>query len=216
MIMTIKDLIQEYKENIILKNLYGQATDKCINIYLRLMEALERGVPYYDEPADKLVQWQIELKQVKDYDSAALVFFDMSIKGASKKITAILSYYYLSKILAKKPLSNFYRMRALIVYKRSSIFINYAEKAMTQHYAGNLNNRNFFDILLLSDVYNGWNGIFGEDIFAQLKEESTRIASIHQYFTKDEVLEEGKKACKSLNEYISKMLESPYFPFVEQ
>ena len=72
-------------------------------------------------------------------------------------------------------------MRALIVYKRSSTFINYAEKAMTQHYAGNLNNRNFFDILLLSDVYNGWNGIFGEDIFAQLKEESTRIASIHQY-----------------------------------
>ena len=140
----------------------------------------------------------------------------MSIKGASKKITAILSYYYLSKILTIRPLSNFYRMRALIVYKRSSTFIYYAEKAMTQHYVGNLNNKNFFDILLLSDVYKGWNGNFGEDAFAQLMKDSTRIASIHQYFTKNEVLEEGNKACKSINEYISKMLESPYFPFTEQ
>jgi hypothetical protein len=217
---TIKDLIQEYRELVILKNRTPKMTKGILEIFEELMDALEAGL-YEDTCTNsKTVQWQKELAQVTDYESAALAFYDMSVRGFNKNLASLLSFYFASKVInsTSSPITkeNFHSLRAVVVFKRSSKFLYYAEKAMNQHYSGKLNNKNFFDVLLLSDVFLGWNGNIITNTFSQLKEKSSNISVIHNYLTRNDILVEGQKACRAIFDSISDMLKYPYFTVSER
>lgn len=84
--MTIKELIERYRIEYSTMQLLGkdnvfEATNETLK---ELANALLRGSDEFVDEGE-LVQWQKELNEVTDYQSAMLAFFDMEVRGISKR-----------------------------------------------------------------------------------------------------------------------------------
>ena len=214
--MTINKLIQKYKVEKISGILNNNTPISTLN---ELAQALKRGVPLGMHGQEE-VQWQKELKEVDDVLTASIAFYDMFLNNIMKKAAATLAYYYTTKVIENQYYpenirKNAYCMRAVVVFKNISIFLKYSDTARKKYYNGPLSENQFFDLMLLSDVYSGWNNDLNSSIFNKsIKEQVPNVASNHPSFTKAEIVNKGQEASNAMYDLISFILKNSSFPII--
>lgn len=136
--------------------------------------------------------------------TACLLFSEMSMNKIGD-ISPLLAYYYgtlaqsqdtipaHSKIDAR-------RMRLFAMFKNMDAFdraIMFAH-APISGYTGTLNDQEFFDFLIMSDVYSVCNSDDSSPLLQSLKRQTIEKTSKHSKFSKHEIMKEGEKAHKAL------------------
>ena len=74
-------------------------------------------------------------------------------------------------------------------------------------YEGNLTESEFFDILLLSDVYKAWDSDPSSSMLSNLQKQAPKVASLHPSFSRSQVLSEGELAHKALFDVIEPIVK---------
>lgn len=208
--MTIKELIERYRIEYSTMQLLGkdnvfEATNETLK---ELANALLRGSDEFVDEGE-LVQWQKELNEVTDYQSAMLAFFDMEVRGISKRVSAYLAYYYASMLIDDQLKSNesaedAYYMRSMIVFKNMNAFFDQVHWIRKDQdlYKGQLDERQFNDLLLLANVYCAWNVETDNPSWDNVRRQVPIVASNHPGFSKTEVIKVGLEASDAMFKYI--------------
>ena len=84
--MTIKELIQEYKEERALGTMYN-VESRVMNTFRNISDAMYRNLIVNKKEA----LWQKELNEVSDNSAAMFAFFEMSQRKIDQKLSAVLS-----------------------------------------------------------------------------------------------------------------------------
>lgn len=207
--MTINQLILQYPFTRIFSHLSGNE-EELMKLLTELSVAIRRGADIGIEEA----QWQKELKEVSD-DSAALnAFYEMFIRGISKKLSAIFVYYFATRVIKNAVVypSNFaldaYYMRSVVIFKNMNLFLNLLSSAKRDFYNGRLGDNQMFDIFLLANVYSSSGTELDGPIFRKIIAQAPEVAANHPDFTKSEIVEEGLIAADSLYESIDWKLKN--------
>ena len=217
--MTIKELINKYK----VEKAFSVITENkatIIDTLNQLSDALLKGVPY-GMHGNEEVQWQKELKEVTDISSAMLAFYEMSLRGINKLASSKLAFYYASKIISENKFPNdviisAYVIRSVVIFNNMDNFLDFARWAKEDYYSGDLDNTQFFDLLLLANVYSGWINPLGSPQFEKMKQQATNVASNHQGFDKSQIIREGLMASESIEKLFAHALQNSSFPIVPE
>lgn len=136
--------------------------------------------------------------------TACLLFSEMSLTKIGE-LSPLLAYYYgtltqsqdsiptHSKIDAR-------RMRLFAMFKNLEAFdraIMFAH-APISGYTGNLNDQEFFDFLIMSDVYHVWDSDESSPLLQSLKRQTIEKTSNYSKYNKDSIMKEGDEAHKAL------------------
>lgn len=143
-----------------------------------------------------------------------MAFFEMSVRKIGGDIPALLCYYYSSLVANDSSLpvnirANGYRFRAFVEFKNMdkwNIIMSMAQ-APFNGYEGNLTESEFFDILLLSDVYKAWDSDPSSSMLSNLQKQAPKVASLHPSFSRSQVLSEGELAHKALFDVIEPIVK---------
>ena len=80
-------------------------------------------------------------------------------------------------------------------------------QAPINEYNGNLTETEFFDILLLSDVYKAWDSDPNSSLLDKLKRQAPNVAAMHPNLSRGQVLTEGDLAHKALFDIIETLVK---------
>lgn len=201
--MTINQLILQYPYTRIVSHLSGNE-EELMKLLTELSVAIRRGGA---DIGIEEVQWQKELKEVSDDNAALNAFYEMFIRGISKKLSAIFVYYFAARVIKNKAYpSNYaldaYYMRSVVIFKNMNLFLNLLSSAKRDFYNGRLGDNQIFDIFLLANVYSSSGTELDGPIFRNIIAQTPVVAANHPDFTKSEIVEEGLIAADSLYEYI--------------
>lgn len=205
--MTIKEFVQKYKE----ERIIGNSDDSVQKTLKGLSDALYRGAIEHKEEA----QWQIELKDVSDYYSAMFAFYAMTMNKIDQKISAVLSYYYASRVLKGDCTEGLkkvaYCVRATVVFRNNSLFQDYC--GWINNYEGELQNKgHFFNILLLADYYCAEGNLLNSEVYDKMAPIAKKVAMFHSEYSKEQVILLGLEASEYLYNYICNCIKNPSFP----
>ena len=200
--MTINQLILQYPYTRIVSHLSGNE-ENLMKLLTELSVAIRRGADIGLEE----VQWQKELKEVSDDNAALNAFYEMFIRGISKKLSAVFVYYFSTRVINNKvyPSSyalDAYYMRSVVIFKNMNLFLNFLSFTKRDFYNGRLGNNQIFDIFLLANVYSSYGTVLDGPIFRKIIAQTPKVAANHPDFTKSEIVEEGLIAADSLYEHI--------------
>lgn len=201
--MTINQLILQYPYTRIVSHLSGNE-EELMKLLTELSVAIRRGGA---DIGIEEVQWQKELKEVSDDNAALNAFYEMFIRGISKKLSAIFVYYFAARVInneeypSKYALDAYY-MRSVVIFKNMNLFLNLLSSAKRDFYNGRLGDNQIFDIFLLANVYSSSGTELDGPIFRNIIAQTPVVAANHPDFTKSEIVEEGLIAADSLYEYI--------------
>ena len=193
--MTLKQAITKYRQ---LK--VAEATTMALNGHLQSIK--EDTVNLFHQVNEILGTMRNDYTD--DPFSACLLFSEMAIRKIGE-LTPFFAYYYgtlaqsqdtipaHSKIDAR-------RMRLFAMFKNldafdRSIMLAYAP---ISGYLGKLNDQEFFDFLIMSDVYLVWDSDDNSPLLQSLKNQTLKNKRKHLKFSKDEIVNEGEKAHKAL------------------
>lgn len=201
--MTINQLILQYPYTRIVSHLSGNE-EELMKLLTGLSVAIRRGGA---DIGIEEVQWQKELKEVSDDNAALNAFYEMFIRGISKKLSAIFVYYFAARVINNEEYpSNYaldaYYMRSVVIFKNMNLFLNLLSSAKRDFYNGRLGDNQIFDIFLLANVYSSSGTELDGPIFRNIIAQTPVVAANHPDFTKSEIVEEGLIAADSLYEYI--------------
>ncbi len=201
--MTINQLILQYPYTRIVSHLSGNE-EELMKLLTELSVAIRRGGA---DIGIEEVQWQKELKEVSDDNAALNAFYEMFIRGISKKLSAIFVYYFAARVINNEEYpSNYaldaYYMRSVVIFKNMNLFLNLLSSAKRDFYNGRLGDNQIFDIFLLANVYSSSGTELDGPIFRNIIAQTPIVAANHPDFTKSEIVEEGLIAADSLYEYI--------------
>lgn len=201
--MTINQLILQYPYTRIVSHLSGNE-EELMKLLTELSVAIRRGGA---DIGIEEVQWQKELKEVSDDNAALNAFYEMFIRGISKKLSAIFVYYFAARVINNEEYpSNYaldaYYMRSVVIFKNMNLFLNLLSSAKRDFYNGRLGDNQMFDIFLLANVYSSSGTELDGPIFRNIIAQTPVVAANHPDFTKSEIVEEGLIAADSLYEYI--------------
>lgn len=210
--MTINQLILQYPYTRIVSHLSGNE-EELIKLLNELSIAIRRGA----DIGNKEVQWQKELKEISDDNAALNVFYEMFIRGISRKLSAIFVYYFATRVIKNKAYpSNYaldaYYTRSVVIFKNMNLFLNLLSSAKRDFYNGRLGDNQIFDVFLLANVYSSSGTELDGPIFRKIVAQTPGVAANHPSFTKSEIVKEGLIVSDSVYEYISRELEDSYFP----
>ena len=123
--MTINQLILQYPYTRIVSHLSGNE-EELMKLLTELSVAIRRGGA---DIGIEEVQWQKELKEVSDDNAALNAFYEMFIRGISKKLSAIFVYYFAARVINNEEYpSNYaldaYYMRSVVIFKNMNLFLN--------------------------------------------------------------------------------------------
>lgn len=217
--MTIKQILQQYKT----EKAVSAISDNTLSILKTLQMlsiAIHRGVPE-GMHGNEEVQWQKELKEIDDYATAMLGFYEMSIRGIDKRATSKLAYYFASRLIKENRypqdvIINAYVIRSIVIFNNISDFLDYARWAKDGYYSGEMDNRQFFDIFLLANVYCGWINPIGSPQFEKIKQQSSSVANNHSNFDRTQIMRFGLEASDSVTDLIAHCLKNSSFPIVPE
>lgn len=206
--MTINQLILQFPYIRIVSHLSGNE-EELMKLLTELSVAIRRGADIGIEE----VQWQKELKEVSDDNAALNAFYEMFIRGISKKLSAIFVYYFATRVIKSEVYpSNFaldaYYMRSVVIFKNMNLFLNLLSSAKRDFYNGRLGDNQMFDIFLLANVYSSSGTELDGPIFRKIIAQAPEVAANHPDFTKSEIVEEGLIAADSLYESIDWKLKN--------
>ena len=201
--MTINQLILQYPYTRIVSHLSGNE-EELMKLLTELSVAIRRGGA---DIGIEEVQWQKELKEVSDDNAALNAFYEMFIRGISKKLSAIFVYYFAARVINNEEYpSNYaldaYYMRSVVIFKNMNLFLNLLSSAKRDFYNGRLDDNQIFDIFLLANVYSSSGTELDGPIFRNIIAQTPVVAANHPDFTKSEIVEEGLIAADSLYKYI--------------
>ena len=201
--MTINQLILQYPYTRIVSHLSGNE-EELMKLLTELSVAIRRGGA---DIGIEEVQWQKELKEVSDDNAALNAFYEMFIRGISKKLSAIFVYYFAARVINNEEYpSNYaldaYYMRSVVIFKNMNLFLNLLSSAKRDFYNGRLGDNQIFDIFLLANVYSSSGTELDGPIFRNIIAQTPVVAANHPDFTKSEIVEEGLIAADSLYEHI--------------
>ena len=201
--MTINQLILQYPYTRIVSHLSGNE-EELMKLLTELSVAIRKGGA---DIGIEEVQWQKELKEVSDDNAALNAFYEMFIRGISKKLSAIFVYYFAARVINNEEYpSNYaldaYYMRSVVIFKNMNLFLNLLSSAKRDFYNGRLGDNQIFDIFLLANVYSSSGTELDGPIFRNIIAQTPVVAANHPDFTKSEIVEEGLIAADSLYEYI--------------
>lgn len=140
-----------------------------------------------------------------DVFSATLLFSEMSLRKIGQ-FSPFLAYYYgtLSQRLNTVPdhsKTDALRLRLFAIFQYLEIFdrfINLAHTAPMMGYEGNLSMEQFFDFLIMADAYRVWDSDESSSMLNSIKRLVNQHKANHPQFTREQIIEEGKKAHKAL------------------
>ena len=201
--MTMNQLILQYPYTRIVSHLSGNE-EELMKLLTELSVAIRKGGA---DIGIEEVQWQKELKEVSDDNAALNAFYEMFIRGISKKLSAIFVYYFAARVINNEEYpSNYaldaYYMRSVVIFKNMNLFLNLLSSAKRDFYNGRLGDNQIFDIFLLANVYSSSGTELDGPIFRNIIAQTPVVAANHPDFTKSEIVEEGLIAADSLYEYI--------------
>ena len=201
--MTINQLILQYPYTRIVSHLSGNE-EELMKLLTELSVAIRRGGA---DIGIEEVQWQKELKEVSDDNAALNAFYEMFIRGISKKLSAIFVYYFAARVINNEEYPSSYAldayyMRSVVIFKNMNLFLNLLSSAKRDFYNGRLGDNQIFDIFLLANVYSSSGTELDGPIFRNIIAQTPVVAANHPDFTKSEIVEEGLIAADSLYEYI--------------
>lgn len=205
------DLIYEY-----LQNRVGSALVQKDNSPL-IMEILNKIALEFKKDNS----WQEELRSCIDkyawMNEGVLmsVFYEMFVRKIGNNLPMLLAYVYSSRVAKDESFSltnrlEGYKIRAKIVFgsmDRLDRVMILARTAPMGKYRGSLDDNQFFDILLLSDVYKAWNQNDDDELFAKIKLQAPRVAQVHSGLTKQKVLKEGELAHKAVLNIVERLIK---------
>lgn len=145
---------------------------------------------------------------------AMSAFFEMFALKIGPDAPIMLCYYYSSRVANDNSFPTNVRamgnmFRAFITFKamdKLNMAFNLACNAPIACYRGRLNNQQFFDLALLSDVYKAWNS-GNSKLLNKLKKQAPLVASNHPTFSKEEIIKEGELAHEAVFNIISSILK---------
>ena len=201
--MTINQLILQYPYTRIVSHLSGNE-EELMKLLTELSVAIRRGGA---DIGIEEVQWQKELKEVSDDNAALNAFYEMFIRGISKKLSAIFVYYFAARVINNEEYPSSYAldayyMRSVVIFKNMNLFLNLLSSAKRDFYNGRLGDNQIFDIFLLANVYSSSGTELDGPIFRNIIAQTPVVAANHPDFTKSEIVEESLIAADSLYEYI--------------
>ncbi len=159
-------------------------------------------------------KWRCSSIEAPTDTIAMCAFFEMFARKIGGDATIMLCYYYSSRVANDHSLPNRTRIegnkyRAFIVFKGMEKFnmaINLACNSHISGYRGNLNTNQFFDLLLLSDVYKAWDADSNSSMLQNLKKQAPFVAANHSTFSKQQIINEGELAHEALLNVISNII----------
>ncbi|MBQ2506917.1 MAG: hypothetical protein II530_00310 [Bacteroidaceae bacterium] len=199
----LNELLKHYSATKILFEVEGKdSTQESVQILRQIEDVLKKN------------EWKITSSSVENNSLAMMAFFEMSVREIGGDIPALLCYYYSSLVANDSSLpvnirANGYRFRAFVEFKNMdkwNIIMSMAQ-APFNGYEGNLTESEFFDILLLSDVYKAWDSDPSSSMLSNLQKQAPKVASLHPSFSRSQVLSEGELAHKALFDVIEPIVK---------
>ena len=152
--------------------------------------------------ADELAktEWKCSPSEVPTDSIAMSAFFEMFAHKIGGDAPIMLCYYYSSRVANDKLLPPDVRtlgnmFRAFIVFKamdKLNMTFNLACNAPFAGYRGKLQNQQFFDFALISDVYQAWDRDNNDPLLQNLKKQTPMVASNYPMFNKQQIMAEGE------------------------
>lgn len=219
--MTINDLINKYS---IVEKSTNSKEEELKKILLLIGNAIVQGTPKEEGGPEKIeVQWQKELKEIKDYEKAMLIFYEMYKQGINKIFSSILSFHFASKVLkentkSSSSLETAFCIRAISVFDNLDEYAKYLDWAkdgniFTRYYKGPLEGNEYFDTFMMYNAFSGWSNKVSSKKFEQLKPLVINAERIHAKFSREEIINHGKKVSDAISKYIEKeILTNPHIP----
>lgn len=188
---TIKQLLKEYSQVRVSYEAVGRNASAETNRVLNLLAAeLTKN------------NWKCSPSDVPTDTIAMCAFFEMFAQKIGGVNAVLLSYFYSSRVAKDFSLPTTARVegnkiRAFTVFKNidqlSRIF-NFACNSPIGNYKGKLNDHQFVDLLLLSDVYQAWDADNSSAMLQNLKKQTPMVAANYPTFTRQQIITEGELA----------------------
>lgn len=160
-------------------------------------------------------EWRCPPTEVPTDAIAMSAFFEMFTLNIGKDAPIMLCYYYSSRVANDnsfptnvRALGNMFR--AFIVFKaldKLNMTFNLACNAPFAGYRGRLNNQQFYDFSLLSDVYKAWDVCNSDSLLRNLKRQAPLVAANYPTFSKQQIITEGELAHEAILEVVSTMIK---------
>lgn len=160
-------------------------------------------------------EWRCPPREVPTDAIAMSAFFEMFTLKIGKDAPIMLCYFYSSRVANDnsfpanvRALGNMFR--AFIVFKaldKLNMTFNLACNAPFAGYRGQLNNQQFYDFSLLSDVYKAWDINNSDPLLRNLKRQAPLVAANYPTFSKQQIIAEGELAHEAVLNVVSSMVK---------
>ena len=199
----LNNLLKQYSATKILFEVEGKdSAQESVRILEQIEETLKNG------------EWKITSSSVENNTMAMLAFFEMSVRKIGGDLPSLFCYYYSSLVANDNSLPynkriDGNRYRAFVTFKnveKWNMILSMAQ-APFSGYNGNLTERSFFDILLLSDVCKAWDSDLSSPMLAKLQKQAPIVSATHPTLSKAQVMAEGELAHKAVFSVIESIVK---------
>ncbi len=197
-------LLKEYSQVHIANAIVDRdSTEEIVDVLNRLAVELTKN------------KWRCSPSDVPTDTIAMCAFYEMFVRKIGGDAPIMLCYYYSSRVIKNTSLPinarlEGYKHRAFIVFKnmdKLDMTFSLACNAPIARYKGNLNNNQFVDLLLLSDVYQAWDTDDESRMLQNLKQQAPKVAATHPSFSKKQIITEGALAHDAVLNIIKNIVE---------
>lgn len=193
--MTLNEALTEFR-----KLKIADATAMALNSNRSSVEA--STITFLRKVDESLIKFMNETTQ--DAFTACLLFYEMSVRKIGE-LAPLMAYYYGSKAMNQHTIPENSRMAARRIrlyafFQNMDKFDRFVMLAKTPMigYSGSLTDEEFFDFLIMSDVYHVWNSDRDSNILQSLQRQTIQNESKHPRFTKEKIKTEGEKVHRAL------------------
>lgn len=188
-------LLKEYSTTLISNFIAGKNSTCASEVILyKISDELEK------------MQFKCNPSTIENKTIAMEAFFDMFARNIGGDIPAMMCYYFSSLVASDITLPLKARLegnkyRAFILFKNMNnwdFIIMTALNSPIAEYNGHLNERSFFDLMLLCDVYKAWDIEPSSAMLTNLQKQAPNVAAQHPNYSQQQVILEGELAHKAL------------------
>ncbi|MDY2641767.1 MAG: hypothetical protein SOW01_05260 [Mediterranea sp.] len=151
---------------------------------------------------------------IEDMTMAMCAFYDMCSRKIGGFYISLFSYFSCTAVANKTYLPQDTRLNGIMLRAFTTFtwfnswykILTLARTSPIGRYEGNLDEKSFFDILLLSDVYKVWNIDNDHPTLYKLKSQAPFIAHNYPNFTKQQIIKEGELANEALFNIVASII----------
>ena len=180
----LDSLLKEYSRTLIASQYFeGRAVEETAVVLHKINDYLKAN-EYKDEFF------------IEDMTMAMCAFYDMCSRKIGGFYISLFSYFSCTAVANKTYLPQDTRLNGIMLrafttftwFKSWHKILNLARTSPRGRYEGNLDEKSFFNILLLSDVYRVWDVSNAHPILSKLKMQAPLIANNYPSFTKQQII----------------------------